>query len=138
MPHAVQSLIIFPYGPYFIAGGMFYLTWRTRARRLRVGCADNLSSAHLRRGVQNRTNFMSAVTPDTAWDVIGFLILAFAMFSAIALRAFAEMKSRFWLSLGGFTYPLYLVHNEVGKAVFRIAEPAANEWLRLAAALSRN
>jgi len=136
MPHAVQSLIIFPFGPYFVAGGIFYLTWRHGPSPSRWVALAICLLLTCTASVRNRTGFMSAATPESAWVVVGLLIWAFGMFTAIALRAFAEMKSHFWVSLGGFTYPLYLVHNEVGKAVFWTAGPAANEWLRLAAALA--
>jgi peptidoglycan/LPS O-acetylase OafA/YrhL len=135
VPHALGSLIIFPYSALFIAGCMFYLMWRhgpTASRAAALVICLVLASVS---AVRDRQGFMRDLTPDTVWIVVGFLIAAFGVFTAIALRAFGDMRSRLWFVLGSFTYPLYLIHNEVGKAVFALFGSATSEWLRLAAAL---
>ena len=135
MPHALRALVIFPYGAYFIAGSMFFLTWRDgpsigRAAAL-VICLALAGAAAL----GDRAGFMHSETVESATVVLGFLVVAFAVFGAIALRKFGELKGRMWFVLGTLTYPLYLIHNEVGKVVIHLLGPGVNEWLGLAAAL---
>lgn len=136
MPHVVQSLSIFPYGAYFIAGSTFYLMWRHGPSPWRAMALCICYLLICLTALHKRPDFIHEVTPDTAWVVVGVVTLGFATFTAIALRLLRELKSRFWLSLGAFTYPVYLVHNEVGKAVFVLEGPATNEWLRAAGALT--
>jgi peptidoglycan/LPS O-acetylase OafA/YrhL len=135
-PHALASVIIFPYGAYFIAGSTFYLIWRGgptlhRCAALAICFALTTISAET-----DRAGFLRDVTPVSTWVVIGFLVVVFGLFGAISLRLFGELRSRFWLQLGTLTYPLYLIHNEIGKAIFRVLGADFNEWLDLLATLA--
>ena len=130
-PRLMGSLIIFPFGAFFIAGSMFYLTWRngiTASRAAALVLCLGLTSIAV---VADRRAFMSDVTPASAWVVASFMCATFGLFAAVAMRKIGAMTSRAWFSLGALTYPLYLIHNQVGKAVFSALGNHVNEWVRL-------
>jgi peptidoglycan/LPS O-acetylase OafA/YrhL len=56
----------------------------------------------------------------------------FVLFAAISLRKLALQKPRFWVTaLGGITYPLYLLHNNIGMTLFNRWQPMMNRWVLL-------
>lgn len=128
VPHALQSVVLFPYGAYFIAGAMFYLIWKDRPTVLRMAA---IVICYLLCAFSTADRMGGFVTDGCAQ--IGALVIggAFTVFLMLSLKLLPELKSKFWLSLGAFTYPLYLIHNEVGKAVALYYSP----WVGLVLAL---
>ena len=86
--------------------------------------------------VNDRAGFMHDISPASAWVVVAVLCMVFALFGAIALRAVGQLRSRVWFLLGTLTYPLYLIHNEVGKAVFYAVGAQVSAWSRLVVTLT--
>jgi peptidoglycan/LPS O-acetylase OafA/YrhL len=129
VPHALRSLALFPYGAYFIAGMMFYLVWKSGLSLYRVVALAMSYVLTCLSAVERAGEFTKEGSAPVAVLV---LALAFCVFTMISLQLFPELKSRFWLSLGAFTYPVYLIHNEVGKAVFL---QYSNQWVSLFAAI---
>lgn len=64
------------------------------------------------------------------------LLVMFVIFAGIALRRLSLKRSYGWVAaLGGMTYPLYLLHNNIGLAIFNRVNGAVNRWLLLAVML---
>jgi peptidoglycan/LPS O-acetylase OafA/YrhL len=60
----------------------------------------------------NNDNSTSAVA--TAAVVV---VIFYSLFIAIALHKVRLPQSTWWYTLGALTYPLYLLHNQIGKAI---------------------
>lgn len=106
------------YSPLFIAGiVMFRATregWRPFHWSMLAACLM-LSSSY---GYQTIETFARNVTNVDRWiaaGLIGALFLAFGM--GVSLRA-GNGRGSLISFLGGLTYPLYLLHNRIGKELF--------------------
>jgi peptidoglycan/LPS O-acetylase OafA/YrhL len=49
----------------------------------------------------------------------------------VALRKTGWFSKRSWSILGGVTYPLYLLHQNIGYRIFDIGLPLVNRWVLL-------
>lgn len=121
-----------PHGFFFVGGAICYfvrvsgVTW-TRAVGLSLAAVGSVYHAIIGRG-----DFTFA---DQLADpvVVALLVVSFyvALF-AIGMRWIRLGHAKRWLMLGALTYPLYLLHNMIGKALFLEIEPYVGPWLRLA------
>ena len=119
------ALLLPGYGPYFVAGMLFFLLQQangfTRARCAMLVLAYLLA---LRSAISEVTADSTGLHAYVSWHVVVlFITLFFVLFVLIALRKFN--LSRFtWLKWpGALTYPLYLVHNDIAFITFhRIGE----------------
>jgi peptidoglycan/LPS O-acetylase OafA/YrhL len=50
---------------------------------------------------------------------------------SVAMRWVRLPQARFWAMLGALTYPLYLLHNMVGRVILWELEPHIGPWGRL-------
>ncbi len=116
----VRSLIIFPYGALFAAGGIFFLVYESgwSARRIAaIALALVLSSYHAVRAMQG---FMdsSDITDIARFSTVGIVCVAFALISvAVVGRVKLRLSVAVAATIGSLTYPLYLLHN-TGKELF--------------------
>jgi len=68
--------------------------------------------------VKQQPEFMhEIITPLTGFIVAASVVVFHALFAAIALIPGILPSSRWWYWLGGLTYPLYLLHNRIGKII---------------------
>lgn len=136
-PHGILRFFLFPeWSSYFIAGAMFFLIHREglSAYKLLVilGCYI-LSLAY------------ALDLPPSAAAGVGFevnhplLILLLAVFYltflAIALRQRNNESSHCLHVIGLITYPLYLLHQELGYILLRLAPTTLNRYLLLGAVM---
>jgi peptidoglycan/LPS O-acetylase OafA/YrhL len=49
----------------------------------------------------------------------------------ISIRRTGVIRDRNWVAIGGLTYPLYLIHANIGFMVFNLAYPAVNQHILL-------
>jgi peptidoglycan/LPS O-acetylase OafA/YrhL len=124
----LRSLVIYPYGPLFIAGCLLFLIYRsgwTRGRALRVGWALLLAcvaTAHDAPGFMPGASRLEQLV--AASGVVG----CFALMAAVASRRLRIGAPALLIWLGSLTYPLYLVHDRVGRLTWSAMEgrlPAA-------------
>jgi len=137
VPHALQSVTLYPYGPLFIGGSLFYLIRAegpTPARLVGVTVCAVLAVTYV-------TSQMDGfVHPDdlssaTRWEARLLVLLFFVTFAVIALRRHAEIPFAAAIAfLGTLTYTLYLVHN-IGKALFLLPFVAHGKYVALGLAL---
>ena len=65
------------------------------------------------------------------------LAVMFVIFAGIALRRILLRRPNRWVAaLGGMTYPLYLLHNNIGLAIFNRFDASMNRWLLLTVMLA--
>ena len=114
----IASITIHPYGPYFIAGATLYLTWKERITPLRgfllficlilsLINTINVTSDY----IFEQSSFDSTIS---ALVVFGF----YALMLAVALGHVKIGERQFLFRLAMMTYPLYLLHNILGRMVF--------------------
>jgi peptidoglycan/LPS O-acetylase OafA/YrhL len=130
--------LFFPeFAPYFVAGMLFYLLQQPQGRRwpryglLAVAYLLALRSA----GVQARQMtevYHAFISPYVA---MGAVTLFFGIFYTVTLKKIN--LSRFaWLAwLGSLTYPLYLLHSNIGFLIFHRLGHLANKYVLLSGTL---
>jgi peptidoglycan/LPS O-acetylase OafA/YrhL len=136
-PHWFASLALYPFGPYFISGCLFYLLLARGPSAFRVGAllvACTLGAAY---AVKEQPEFMHGlITPLTSFVVATSVVAFHALFTAIALIPGILPSSRWWYWLGGLTYPLYLLHQRIGKIISANLTTSYPVWASLAVNLA--
>jgi peptidoglycan/LPS O-acetylase OafA/YrhL len=123
--HLLASITVAPWAIYFVAGAVCYLV---RANGLTVGRGLSLAAClaasvwQARGAMDDFTLGRGAVAPAV---VIAITVLWYAAVVGVALRAFRLPRARVWFALGALTYPLYLLHNVIGKEIAESLSP----WL---------
>jgi peptidoglycan/LPS O-acetylase OafA/YrhL len=125
------SLVMLPHGFFFVGGAICYfvrdsgMTW-VRAVMLAVTAAGSVYHAVLGRGAFTFEDQLADPI------VVALFIAAFyAAALAVGMRWIRLGHARLWITLGALTYPLYLLHNMIGKVLFAELEPHTALWPRL-------
>lgn len=134
-PHWVDSLAMAPFGPYFISGCIIYMIRSRGASVVRVAALALSCVLGTLVAIDQQEGFMKSTTPGSAAVVVCAIIAFHAIFLAVALRPRILPDSRVWYLLGTLTYPLYLLHNQIGKVVLGVALQFSTLWGALAIAL---
>jgi peptidoglycan/LPS O-acetylase OafA/YrhL len=110
------GLILAPYSSYFIAGMVLFQIWKsglTHIRLIAFVVAFGLSALHVAEQVHD------FVTGDVRpWIPVVLITIVHAVLFLIATRRIILNASSLWTWLGAATYPLYLLHNRIGTALF--------------------
>ena len=119
-PKVLSALTLYPYGPYFISGCMFFLIRTKGVSASRLAAAGIACVLGARYAVAQQLGFMRAsdVSASSGVVVAGCVILFHAVMLAVALRPSMLPESRWWYRLGGLTYPLYLLHGHIGRRIW--------------------
>ncbi len=110
------SLLIPQYAPYFVAGATFYLIFRDgwHIRKLLLITLSFMSSLLMAHDEWvNMQTYYAPVSFDyliITWSIASF----FLIFLLIALGLMHRFSCSFFVYLGVFTYPLYLIHQNIG------------------------
>jgi peptidoglycan/LPS O-acetylase OafA/YrhL len=132
-PHGIAHFFLFPeWSSYFIAGAMLFLIHREGPSPYKlsvVGASFVLSTAYAIRllplgGERLEPGFSGPV-------IATFVAAAYATFLVIALRPRSSGGSNPFYILGLITYPLYLLHQELGFILLRSAPTSLNRSLLL-------
>ena len=126
----VGSLTVFPYGPLFASGGLFFLVFdsgwtRQRAAGLVTGLV--LASYH---AVAGMSGFVAPahITATAQGVTVAALALTFLFFALIPRYQMSARYAGLAMLAGGLTYPLYLLHND-GNELFIRGEVSASRVL---------
>ena len=137
LPHSgpLFSMLFFPrYAPFFVAGMLFHLLQPKEGRtRLRYGLLLGAYLLSLRTGA-NVSQELAVVFQDTFSNLVagGVVTTFFGVFFLIT-REKMNFGRLTWLNvLGGLTYPLYLLHCDIGFIVFRRLGGVLNKYVLLA------
>jgi peptidoglycan/LPS O-acetylase OafA/YrhL len=135
-PHGMAHFFLFPeWSSYFIAGAMLFLIHREGPSRYKlsvVGGCYILSTAYAIRllpfgGDKLEAGFSAPI-------IASFLAVAYAAFIFIALRRRVGGGSNPFYILGLITYPLYLLHQDLGFILLR-SGPSLNRVVLLCAVM---
>jgi peptidoglycan/LPS O-acetylase OafA/YrhL len=135
-PRWITSLSLHPYGPYFISGCLFYLLRARGASVFRVGALPIACALGAIHAVRGQAEFMHEITPQTSFVIAVFVILFHAIFAAIVVIPGILPASQWWYKLGCLTYPLYLLHNRIGKLIFASFSTSHSAWASLVVELA--
>ena len=137
-----RSLLIVDYAPYFIGGALSFLIWARGLSFIRIAA---IVAAWLL-AVRHALNDLSGFERDfhTEYDarvVASAITLFFAIILLVATRRTAWIGKVRWTTLGALTYPLYLLHQNIGYMLFNSLYPAGIDphvllWGTLALMLS--
>ncbi|WP_196138873.1 acyltransferase [Aliikangiella sp. G2MR2-5] len=106
------------YSPYFISGIIFYLAKKEGYTLYNLLILSISLPLALYNGYITIDSFAKDVS--IADKVIADLLIClfFFIFYLISKDKLQVKERRFWLLLGGITYPLYLLHNLMGKVIY--------------------
>jgi peptidoglycan/LPS O-acetylase OafA/YrhL len=121
----LRSVLVTEYAAFFIAGATCYLIWsrgftRERAFLLFATWVTALLQVVSELGEINGDEPMSS-DPTT---IAGIISTFYCLMLLIALRRTGPFGARRWLRLGALTYPLYLLHQNVGYLMLNAGYPA--------------
>jgi peptidoglycan/LPS O-acetylase OafA/YrhL len=123
--HWVRPLVIYPYGSFFAAGGLFFLCWRDGLKlRRTVALAICCVLSALAVNLEGPAFMHDDHSIGTMGVAVAIVVVQFGVFFAIAGRRLYLPPFPIWLLLGSMTYPLYLVHNQIGKLIAKQADHA--------------
>ena len=125
LPWIVSYLTLDPYGPFFIAGGLFYLCYRDGADLSRLLAIVGTAYLAVVASLRMRSDF---ITPDSISTIVVPLIVAgfFAAFVGLVAGPRLMKQSELLSHLGALTYPLYLVHGAIGRLLIDYLTPLVN------------
>lgn len=128
----LEYLLITNYAAFFIGGANFYLIWKNGVSVIRslviffswlLGCWTALKGVSVFPEIYGTTLETS--------NVLGIISCFFLVMLLVALRKTGIFLNRNWYVLGVMTYPLYLLHQNIGYMIFWVAYPAVNAHLLL-------
>jgi peptidoglycan/LPS O-acetylase OafA/YrhL len=123
----LRSLLIVDYSAFFIAGAACFLVWSEGISSTRIGviaaswCLAVWQSVRALHTVEEHYH-----TQMSGYVVAGAVTAFFAVMFRIAARRTGALSRRRWAVAGAMTYPLYLLHQNIGFAVFNAAYPSIN------------
>jgi peptidoglycan/LPS O-acetylase OafA/YrhL len=131
--HVLSALSVAPYGSYFVAGAICYLIRASGITPLRVIALLACLGASAWWALGDIGEFTKAPNMAAPGAVVALIAVCYAAVVAVAVRAWRLPYPGLWYALGALTYPLYLLHNVVGKETSAALEPLLGDWIRLLA-----
>ncbi|MBI2412754.1 MAG: acyltransferase [Deltaproteobacteria bacterium] len=136
-PFLVKALLFPKWAPYFIAGAAFCLMRREGAGAywlVVVAIAYVTAITNELRKIPSIEQHYGAVFSEPA--IIAVVTSFFLIFTAIALRKSSWAGAKGLVKLGALTYPLYLIHENIGFMAFNALAPYLNKYIILASAIA--
>jgi peptidoglycan/LPS O-acetylase OafA/YrhL len=111
----ISHALITPSSPYFVAGVAFYLIYRGGSSLSRIMLL--IASYGFAQFLQARevAGLRSLYHQDFSYLATTFLVTSFfGVFALLSTRRLEWLNRRAFLSVGALTYPLYLLHQNIG------------------------
>jgi peptidoglycan/LPS O-acetylase OafA/YrhL len=127
-----SSLVMLPHGFFFVGGAICYFIRASGldgVRMVALGVAAAGSAFH---AVIGRGDFTFESQVADPFVVAALILLFYGAMLATAMRWVSLPHAPFWAMLGALTYPLYLLHNMLGRVIMWELEPHVGAWGRLA------
>ena len=106
------------YSSYFIAGIIFCLARRDGYGPYHIVILASTLALSSVYAYSTVSTFAKNVTELDRVISIGIVWCLYLLFFLVSIRKFTLQSTTFVLSLGGMTYPLYLLHNRAGKEIY--------------------
>ena len=130
---AFVYLFIPQYAPFFAAGMLFYLLQNPVNRTyLRYGLLAASYLLAVRSGIKLAIEQSDIFHAEISRNITGSIItIFFGVFYLITFKKI-DFSKQYWLAwLGAITYPLYLIHSNIGFILFTRLEHYANKYILL-------
>lgn len=136
----LRYLLITDYSAFFIAGATYFFIWSKGLTLTRVAIVAISWWLAMFQSINGLLEFERHYgTSMNAYIVAGIITIFFAVMMLVSLSCTGFLGRKNWLLVGSLTYPLYLLHQNIGFMVFNIAYPAVNAhmlfWGAIVAAL---
>jgi peptidoglycan/LPS O-acetylase OafA/YrhL len=131
----LDSLTITPFGFFFVGGAICYFIRRSGMSWFRIVALLICAEASMQAAVQESDGFTKSALPADPEHVETCVAIFYTVLFLISVNLVRLPDSKWIYSLGALTYPLYLMHNQIGKALYATL-PASSEWLKLGVAMA--
>ena len=128
----LRYFLIVDYSAYFIGGAACFLVWSRGSSPARLGLLLLCWWLALFQSTKAVAGMVEHYHTDLNNYVAGGLITVFfGVMVLVAMKATGVFGRTRWLAAGALTYPLYLLHENIGFIIFNKAYPAVNAHLLL-------
>jgi peptidoglycan/LPS O-acetylase OafA/YrhL len=126
----LRTALITDFAALFIAGATYYLIWARGVSSLRVAI---LAVCWLITVIEEISHSPLAKTgvDYSKWVIAAYITGFFLVMFLVAIRRTGRLMNRQWRLAGALTYPLYLIHQNIGYIVFYHAHEWVNATLLL-------
>lgn len=130
---ALRQLLMADFSAYFIGGAAFFLIWSQGVTPARIAIVAAAWMLALYEAIHNMLPFaLKHYNTEFNGLVISVTItIFFAVMLMISLKRTGAFGDRRWLLAGAVTYPLYLVHHNVGYMIFNTLHGTINPHVLL-------
>lgn len=123
----LRHWLITDYSGYFILGATYYLLWARGFSATRVILLIVAIAFTLRRSIDEASQFVQHYRIAADPMIVVIIVFVFnLLFLLIALRKTGLVGRQNWLVVGALTYPLYLLHQNIGYMIFNIGHENVN------------
>ena len=132
LPKLVTFLFLTDWSPFFIAGAVFYLIRQNGLNLLRIGMLMMSLVLSLWQNAREIQHLEVLYKSEFSLLISSAVILmCFAVFLMISLRMTSRLNSQKLIKLGVLTYPLYLIHQNIGFMMFHEFGESVNRYVLL-------
>ena len=126
----LRFLLIVDYSAFFIAGATYYLIWSKGLSPTRLGMICGALGLAIGQTIKDvSATALQFNTPMNHAVAIVLVAAFFVAFMLIALGRTGPVGRANWVLVGALTYPLYLLHQNIGFMMFNAAYPAVSAHL---------
>jgi peptidoglycan/LPS O-acetylase OafA/YrhL len=128
--YKLRYIFLVDYSAYFIAGATLYLIWSKSLSPSRTAVLTASWGLAIYQALQSLAKFQTTYksTLDMA-TVIVIITLFFVILFMVSTRKTGVLGNGSWTVLGVITYPLYLIHQNIGFMLFNWMHPQLNVHL---------
>lgn len=128
----LNHLLLVNYSAYFIAGSVFFLIRSQGFSFTKIGVIIASWGLAIYQSIKNIPDFEKHYGTSMSSNVtISIITLFFLIMFLVATRRTGFIGRTRWLMAGALTYPLYLLHQNIGFMIFNHAYPTINPHLLL-------
>ena len=130
--HYLRFLLIVDYAPYFVAGATCFLIWSKGASLGRLAVVAACWAFALFQSTTSLRKFEIYFKTDANLNIVYSTITAFFLVMLlISLKQTGALGRYRWPLAGALSYPLYLLHQNIGYIIFNSMYPAVNPHVLL-------
>jgi peptidoglycan/LPS O-acetylase OafA/YrhL len=110
----LTNVLMADHAPLFTGGIAFFLMYRFRPTLLLCGVVACSFVLSLPTALERAGRLRDPISPVPEWPVVPLLAVCFLLIGAVALGWLRWLRGRWLVVLGGMSYPLYLLHLDIG------------------------